>query len=139
MALMTGSCCWLLLMWQLDSERENPKASVSGDPSRSCKAVYDPAMEVPKCHFCHTLVVKQIAKSSPNSKRGQIQFYLLISSVKVRLCKNLRDGRLCGYLWKIKPATISKEEKLSSSCPIALRNMGPIAYQETLFLRFISM
>lgn len=69
-----------------------PKVSVSSDPSRSCK-VYDVGLEVPECHFCHVLLVKQVTKASPDSRRGWLWFYLLIRSVKVLLHKNLRDGR----------------------------------------------
>lgn len=59
-------------MWQFVSERENSKASVSRDSSRSCKAFYDLAVEVPKYQFCHILLVKQVIKASLDSKRGQI-------------------------------------------------------------------
>lgn len=68
--MMTRGCCWPLIMWQFVFERENSKVSVSRDPSRSCEAFYDLAVKVPKYHFCHILLVKQVTKASLDSKRG---------------------------------------------------------------------
>lgn len=64
--------CWLLMPWQLGSERENLKADVLRDPSGSYKTSYDLALEVPEYHFCHILLVKQDIKASPDSRRGEL-------------------------------------------------------------------
>lgn len=49
------------------------------------------------------------------------------------LYKNLKDGRCCMAIFgKLNQPQFQKSKSFSNGCPVALRNMEPIAYQEIL-------
>ena len=85
-------------------------------PSGICKVFLWPCHEIPGMSllsYVLLILVKQVTKASPDSKRDRIRLYLLIGSVNVILSGNLRNGRYdVAIFGKLKSATVSKEQKL---------------------------
>lgn len=88
------------------------KSNVLRGSSRSHKAYYDLALEVPECQLCCILSAKQVIKPSPNSRVGELDSTFLRDEQHALIG---REGIDNNYFWKRSIIPSNKARLLQTS------------------------
>lgn len=87
-----------LTVWGLVCQKEHPKSQHSKNIRQSCKVYDKVASEVPECHVCYIIFIKQVTKASLGSmgRKIRLQFWMWGAA-----CLS-RQGRIDGdHLWRL--------------------------------------
>lgn len=76
-----------------------PEQMLAG-PGRSFKVFSDLVSEIPKHHFCHILLVKQVTKANPDRRGEKLDSASCWWRVRITSEESTRDANYhCSYLW----------------------------------------